>query len=312
MIFRSIILAFSCTSIVWCAEPLGLCQASPEIQAEFQNAATISSSVTDPFGALERSAPFLAVRDRHPNDLFTHEKYQDAMHENGIEGHLRLLAKQYGELDAKHLGDPMYHYLSLRTLVDRSTPEAIRGLNELLGARQDFAPAHRTLAEIYGTDAFHDLEKERSDKEKFLARCPEGTFTRRPAPVPDVSPLIDQAGRLLGEHGDPDRIIDMAIQGLKEFEWRSQKYAPLTGPAASTSFRTPARFGRNTGRLGTSKCAAIGKLDGRKRLTHYWQIWSNVQRPCGPAGRCLLGSAGRPSPAIHRRKPNGTGEPEDR
>src|SRR5260370_29057485 len=74
------------------------CKASPEIAAEFQDAAAASAAVTDPFGALKKAKPFLALCYRHPDDLFVHERYQDAMHDNGIEGHLRLLTKQYKTL----------------------------------------------------------------------------------------------------------------------------------------------------------------------------------------------------------------------
>jgi hypothetical protein len=210
------------TSLSWCAEPLA-CWPSPELQVEFQRAAATSAEVADPFGALDKAAPFLAVRDRHPDNLFAHERYQDAIYENGIEGHLRLLAKQYSDLEVQHPGDFMYRYLSLRTLVGRSTLRAIQGLNELLAGRPDFAPAHRTLAEIYALEIFRDPGKEKSEREQFLAACPDGAFTRRPASIPGPSPLIDRAAFMLEQNGDPDAVIAMTIQGLKEFEWRSQR-----------------------------------------------------------------------------------------
>jgi hypothetical protein len=283
MLIRSIRFALACSCLSWCAESSKLCQATPDIKAELQKAALVSSSVTDPFGALEKAAPFLAVRDRQPDDLFAHEAYQDAIHENGIEGHLRLLAKQYGALDAKHPGDPMYHYLSLRTMVGRGTPEAIRGLNELLLNTPDFAPAHRTLAEIYGTDAFRDPEKELSEKEKFLALCPGCTFTRRPASVPDPSPLIEQASRLLGEDGDPDRIIAMTIQGLKEFEWRSQRIRAFDWYSRDYKLR-----------------------DARELRAKYWQAWPIQVRCHRKAGRlesanALLATMEQRAAALHNQ-----------
>ena len=66
-------------------------------------------------------------------------------------------------------------------------------MNELLEAHPDFAPAHRTLAEIYGAEAFRDAQRERSERQKYLAACPEGTFTRRPPSVPSVTPRLEQA-----------------------------------------------------------------------------------------------------------------------
>jgi hypothetical protein len=108
------------------------CGPAPELQAEFQKAAEQAAGVADPFGAIEKSVPFRAVRDRHSGDLFAHERYQDAMNEYGIEGHLRMLNKEYLELDFKHPGDAMYHYLYVRTLAGRHTAAAIQGLNELV------------------------------------------------------------------------------------------------------------------------------------------------------------------------------------
>jgi hypothetical protein len=223
MPIRWIVSALAATSLLRCANSTEFCQPSPELQAEFQNAAALSAAVTEPFAALDRAAPFLVVRDRHPGDLFAHERYQDAMHDNGIEGHLRLLTRQYKELQAAHPNEPMYRYLALRATVGRSTRGAVEGLNTLLAEDPAFAPAHRTLAEIYGTEAFSDTEKERSERETFLTSCPGAAFTRRPPPIPDPSPLINQAELLFAESGDPDRIIEMTMEGLREFEWRSQR-----------------------------------------------------------------------------------------
>jgi hypothetical protein len=223
MSIRCIVFAITISALLRGAESPGLCHPSPELQAEFQMAAALSAAVTEPFAALDRAGPFLAVRDRHPGDLFAHERYQDAMHENGIEGHLRLLTKQYKELEAAHPNDLMYRYLTLRSTVGRGTAAAIDGLNALLAENPDYAPIHRALAEIYGTEAFRDAEKERSEKEKFLAACPGAGLTRRPPWIPGPSSLLDQAERLLAANGDPDRIIEMTLQGLSEFEWRSQR-----------------------------------------------------------------------------------------
>ncbi len=258
---RCVILIFASSSVVWSGQP-GLCGPTPEIQAEFQKAAAISVSVTDPFAALEKAAPFSALRDRYPDNLFVHEKYQDAMMENGIEGHLRLLARQYQGLYVQHPGDPLYRYLSLRTAVGRGTFGAIQGLNEFLTENPDFPPAHRTLAEIYGTEAFRDREKEKSEKEKFLASCPGGTFTRRPPSVPGPSLLLDRAQRLLAENGDPDRIIAMTIQGLKEFEWRSQRVRAFDWYSAARKLE-----------------------DARELRGQYWQAWPIQVRCHRKAGR---------------------------
>jgi tetratricopeptide (TPR) repeat protein len=261
MLIRKYTLALAVCASALSAQPAP-CNASPEILAEFREAAAASAAVTDSFGALKKAQPFLELCYRHPDDLIVHERYQDAMHENGIEGHLRLLTKQYKTLEDRHPGEPMYHYLWLRTTVGRNTPEAILGLNELLEAHPDFVPAHRTLAEIYGTEAFRDGEKEKSEKEKFLALCPGGAFTKRPPSIPGPSSLIDQAERLLAENGDPNGIVEMTNQGLKEFEWRSQRLRAFDWYSRDHKIQ-----------------------DARQLRDRYWQAWPVQVRCYRKAGR---------------------------
>jgi len=235
------------------------------MQAGFRQAAALAVAVTDPFGALDKAAPFRAVRDRYPDDIFAHERYQDAVNEYGIEGHLRLLNKEYQELDFKHPSDPIFHYLYLRTLAGRGTLGAIQGLNELLAAHPDFAPAHRALAEIYGSEAFRDAAKETLEKARYLAACPGGKFTNWPPPIPDPSALLDQAERALADgagHPDPARVIAMTIQGLKEFEWRSQRIRAFDWYTLDYK-----------------------RQDARELRRHYWQAWAIQVRCYRQAGQ---------------------------
>ena len=217
MLVRILIIAGVCLTCEAACEP------TPELQAEFQRAAALAGSIRHPFAALDKAAPFREVRDRHPADIFANERYQDAMNEYGIEGHLRLLNKEYQELAFQYPGNTMYSYLYLRTLAGRSTLGAIQGLNELLATDPGFAPAHRTLAEIYATESFRDAAKEKLERERYLAACPGGAFTHWPPSIPEDSDLIHQAERSLAAGGEPNAILAMTIQGLKEFEWRSQR-----------------------------------------------------------------------------------------
>lgn len=238
------------------------CQPSPELEAELQKARELAAAVADPFGALDKTAPFRAVRDRHPDDLFAHERYQDAVNEYGIEGHLRLLNKEYLTLDFSHSGDPMYHYLYLRTLAGRSTRNAIQGLDELLRSHPDFAPAHRTLAEIYATETFRDAEKQKLERDRYLAACPGGQFTRWPPPIPEPSRLIEQAERSLATGANADQVVAMTIQGLKELEWRSQRVRAFDWFTLDDK-----------------------RQDARELRTHYWEAWAIQVRAFRKAGQ---------------------------
>lgn len=224
MFLRLALFALLSFATAWAGQP-GLCEPAAEIRAELEKAAALP--VADPTAFEQIVAPFQALRERYPGDLFVHERYQDAVQQYGIEGHLRQLTQDYQNLTLEHPGDLMYRYLSARSLIGRSTPSAIHHMNDILAERPDFAPAHRTLAEIYGSETFHDAEKEKIEREKLFSLCPGAALARRPAPLPEPSPLIERAEKLLLQDGEPSGVAAMALEGLRADEWRLQRIRPL-------------------------------------------------------------------------------------
>lgn len=252
MCFRAILLAFASASLIWC-DALPVCEPGPEIREELRQAAR---PVDDPTAFDQNVAPFVALRDRYPDNVLVHEHYQDAVHRHGIEGHLRRLAEDYQALELQHAGNMIYHYLAVRALTGRSTPIVINSLTELLAENQDFAPAHRLLAEIYGSEAFRDAEKEKIARQRFLALCPGSALAHRPGPVPEPSPLLDQAERVLGQTVEPDRVIAMTTRALRDDEWRNQRIRPFDWYSAGY------------------------KLENLRKLrAEYWRAWS-IQVRC--------------------------------
>jgi len=200
------------------------CQLSPEIRAELAKSPEPVASLSDFDGNV---APLLGLRQHYPNDLLVHELYQDAVQRYGIEGHLRKLTEEYQVLSMQYPDELMYSYLYARSLIGRNTPSAVRQINEILAEHPAFASGHRSLAEIYASPAFRDDEKERGERERFLALCPGGTLQQRPAQLPEPSPMVDQAERLMTENVDPDRVAAMALQGIRDDEWRLQRIRPF-------------------------------------------------------------------------------------
>jgi len=208
-----------------CAPPTSaLCAASPALRAELDRAAT--TGIANPMNTEAALAPFRALRARHPGDLFAQEAYQDAVQQYGVEGNLKALAEEYQALERQHDGDPVYHYLSLRSLVGYSTAAAVEGLTEMTVQAPDFAPAHQTLAAIYACATFRDDVKEKSEQAKLFALCPKAVPDRLPSPLPGPSQLLDQAEKLLAQNGDPARILAMAAEGISQDEWRWQHIHP--------------------------------------------------------------------------------------
>jgi hypothetical protein len=210
------------------------CGPSHEIRVQLEKITVVVADASDFDRAV---APLLALRQRYPQDLWVNQRYQDAAQQYGIEGHQRKLTEEYQVLSMQHPDDWVFEYLYARSLMGRNTGSAIQQLTEIAAAHPDFAPAHGALAEIYASAAFHDDSKEKAEWGRFLALCPEssgqqtggqGTAPRqRPAPLPDPSPLIDQAERLLSQQGDPDRVAAIAEQGIRADEWRMQRIRPF-------------------------------------------------------------------------------------
>ncbi|HTC91986.1 MAG TPA: hypothetical protein VK699_00865 [Terriglobales bacterium] len=249
MCYRIILIALITSVTAWCAPPGG-CGPASQVQTELQKAAAIP--VKDPTDFDHNVAPFLALHARYPKDLFVHERYQDAVNQYGIEGHLRALTNEYQDLSSKNPDDLMYRYLYARSLMGRGTASAIQSLGEVVAANPNFAPAHRSLAEIYASDNFHNARKEKVEREKFLALCPTSALTKRPSPLPDLSPLLERAERLYGMNSvNLQELIDMALRAIHDDEWRLQRIRPFDWYSADY------------------KRQSMRELQAR-----YWRVWS--------------------------------------
>jgi hypothetical protein len=241
------------------AEAPAACELSTEIRPEL---AKVTEVKADPSDFDKHVAPLLALRQRYPDDLLVHELYQDAVQRFGIEGHLRKLTEEYQVLSMQHTGELMYGYLYARSLIGRNTPSAIRQINEFLAEHPDFAPGHGSLAEIYASAAFGDHEKEKAERERFLRLCPGSVLQQRPGELPDPSPLVDQAARLLAGKENPERIAAMAEQGIRDDEWRLQRIRPFDWYSVGYKLQTQ-----------------------RELQAKYWKLWSIEVRCARRAGR---------------------------
>jgi hypothetical protein len=156
----------------------------------------------------------------------------------------------------------MYRYLYARSLIGRNTPSAIQQLIAIGAEQPGFAPAHRSLAEIYASEAFHDPEKAKAEREEFFGLCPGSILQSRPAPLAEPSPLLDQAEHLLSENGDPEHIAAMAMQAVREDERRLQRIRPFDW--YSVDFKRQSQ---------------------RQLQAKYWRLWSLQVRCYRRAGQ---------------------------
>ncbi len=237
----------------------GPCGPSPEIRAQLEKTRVIVSGPSDIDRAL---TPLAALREHYPGNLWVNQRYQDAVQQYGIEGHLRKLTEEYQVLSMQHPDEVMYSYLYARSLMGRNTSAAAREMTEIVADHPDFASAHGSLAEIYSSAIFRDVAKEKAERERFLRLCPGSQVQLRPAGLPDPSPLVDEGERQLAQHGDPDRIAAMAEQGVRDDEWRLQRIRPFDW--YSVDYKRQAQ---------------------RELQAKYWRLWSIGVRCQRRAGR---------------------------
>ena len=100
----------------------------------------ITVVVSSPSDFDQALAPLLALRQRYPNDLWVNERYQDAVQQYGIEGHLRKLTEEYQVLSMQH-PDETCTATCTPALMGRNTSAAIQQMTEIVADHPDFAPA---------------------------------------------------------------------------------------------------------------------------------------------------------------------------
>jgi hypothetical protein len=150
--------------------------------------------VGDPADFDHNMAPFQSLRAANPDSVLVHERYQDAVRRNGIEGHLKAMGEEYQLLAAQHPDEVMYRYLAARALIGRATRSAMQLLTAIAEENPEFAPARTAVHE----------------------------FATVPA-LPEVSPLLDRAEELFRDGGDPEQVEQIADTAIRVDEWRLQR-----------------------------------------------------------------------------------------
>jgi hypothetical protein len=202
--------------------PGPLCEPGAEVVRALEEASPGAENAT----AEQVIEPLRRLRSRMPDDLFVHLRYQDAIKERGVEGHLRVMDQEYLALKFKHPGDPFHLYLFGRTLEGRTTPQAISTMEEVLKLDRGFALAHRTLAEIYGSAAFRDRKKESAQRSKFQEACPGSVVPIQPRPLPPAGDF-SEAERLLGRDDGSERVDELVDKALQQQAFRMHRMRPF-------------------------------------------------------------------------------------
>jgi thiol-disulfide isomerase/thioredoxin len=112
-----------------------------------------------------------SLLNQFPNDLFVHQRYQDAARASA-DADIRPLLEEYRALLSLHPHDPFYLYLYGRLLVGQQTGEAKTYMEQALQSGPDFPWPHLGLVEIYRTPRLENKAEAQAHLNAFMRACP--------------------------------------------------------------------------------------------------------------------------------------------
>jgi tetratricopeptide (TPR) repeat protein len=194
-----------------------LCEPGPEVRAELAKVAAIPVDENALFD--DKIAPYVRLRKAYPKDLFVEMAWQDATEEYGVQGLITAMLSETMRASQENPASLQLSYLFGRALEGITTPRSISIMRGILEQDPSYAPAHRTLAEIYGSKAFHDVEAEKTERARFLALCPGSTIAARPYPLPPRPTLPTETDA-------PARVPALFQEAMTKYNWRLQRMRP--------------------------------------------------------------------------------------
>ena len=218
------------------------CAPSASVRADLQRAVASLRTPEDFDAAIQRLQP---LRNSHAPDLFVETKYQDLIDGYAPSSTVRAMPYEYEQLRLQHKGDLLYEYLQGRARQGRATKLAIQSMDHIVATHPRFAPAYRTLAEIYSSPAFYDKAKQNINRDAFMKLCPAETIAPRPGPIPSASPLLAQALRNYNRKEHLDDALTLVNRFVRHEEWRGELVSKFDWYAAKDRVKTAAEVQSN-------------------------------------------------------------------
>ncbi len=187
------------------------CEASPEVKQALQN-------LPDASDRTARINNLRALLERFPDDLFVHQRYQDAAMYPAASDRDAIIA-EYRALAERHPGSTLYDYLAVRPQIGVKTKELIPRFEKLTSA---VPSAYLNLVNIYQSPNFKDPKKARENLEGFMKACPSSirafAYLRSMEPSDFLRQSTERLRRLLTETNDPDSLSSFSTLWSLEFK----------------------------------------------------------------------------------------------
>src|SRR5258708_38473411 len=130
------------------------CEADPVIKQELKKLRSDEDAVLSYKQQREQElAALRSLLEKHPDNIFIHQRYQDRMRVIG-DSYPEDLIKQYRDLVEKHQDDPVYLFLLGRLLFGYKTPEAIALFEKASKLSATFPQSRLGLFATYQSQVF--------------------------------------------------------------------------------------------------------------------------------------------------------------
>jgi hypothetical protein len=155
--------------------------------------------------------------DRFPNDLFVHQRYQDAAKSPTGKERDAVIA-EYRTLADKNPNNLLYAYLAARAQIGVGTKQLIPQFEKLAAS---VPSAYLNLVNVYQSPNFKDAQKAQENLQAFMNACPTSvrafSYLRSMAPSDFVRQSAEQLRRLLSETNDPELLASFGTLWALEF-----------------------------------------------------------------------------------------------
>ena len=151
------------------------CELEPEVKEASRSWDQMDDAVVPYRERYERRLKLVqGLLKKYPHDIQVHQWRQQLL-SGPVSETREVVVEEYRRLYAANPDDPVYQFLYASVITGRNSPEAITILEKLVHNVPAFAPAHRTLAQIYQYPAFKDTAKAVEHLEVFQSICPDSS-----------------------------------------------------------------------------------------------------------------------------------------
>ncbi|HET6373260.1 MAG TPA: redoxin domain-containing protein [Candidatus Polarisedimenticolia bacterium] len=192
------------------ATPNPTCELSPKVKAALKEAnGKDDGSLTSTQLRAQRLARLRLLRERYPDDLFVHLRYQ-YVSKGAPDADLEPLIAEYRKRLENRPEDPLSRVLLASLLVGQETKESIELLEQVVRQEPDLARAHYELAIIANLPAYADKAKALAHLKRYMELCPSSLEAFGYIRAGDEPAFQESSARrlraLLRDRKDPDSL----------------------------------------------------------------------------------------------------------